>query len=97
MTCFWQGLLSALRQFYPQKNVYTFITHLQNNNKKTNNVFWNNKEFTQKQLIENYDWVKSFDITIMNHGERTFEPWGMSVRSVHRVGIFRLDNKCLGY
>ena len=27
-----------------------------------------NEEFTEKQLVENYDWVKSFDITQINQG-----------------------------
>lgn len=76
MACFWNSILNRLKEDKlfndMNKNIRVlpllFVTSLQKNNKKTNNVIWQGKELTEKQKEENLEHIKSYDTNQINHG-----------------------------
>jgi hypothetical protein len=79
MTCFWDGLISALgdKQISEILNVkikkksikpIKFVEKLKENNKMTENVTWNEQKLTEQEMKENYERVKELDTDIINKG-----------------------------
>ena len=58
MTCFWDALRSKLNI---SSNIENFIIDLKNRNNKNKNILWNNTEFTDKQIEENYSHINDFN------------------------------------
>ena len=65
MTCFWDALRSKLKL---DMDNHAFITHLKSNNNKNNNILWNDTKLTDKQIEENFEHVKDFDINSISNG-----------------------------
>ena len=75
MTCFWSGILSSLNTDdfnyinEPSKpNIKNFIELLKRNNIDTKNVLWQNTKLTPKQLEENKEHIRDFNIENINSG-----------------------------
>ena len=65
MTCFWDALRQQLNF---NKDNYSFIEFLKNKNNKNNNVTWNNEKLTKKQIEENYEHIRDFEIKSIHKG-----------------------------
>ena len=65
MTCFWDALRSKLNI---SSNIENFIIDLKNRNNKNKNILWNNTEFTDKQIEENYIHIKDFNEKNISQG-----------------------------
>lgn len=76
MTCFWDGILKGLsnedfnRVFNINKPNNRGLVKLliDNNSKETKNITWNGDIFTNKQIEENYEHIKNFDINSIKKG-----------------------------
>ena len=80
MTCFWDGILNALKYQYTDKNfknIFTkkkkanpknLILFLKKNNCNTDNVLWCNQPLTEKEKEENYKFIASYSIEKINNG-----------------------------
>lgn len=75
MTCFWDGILHALTiddfQYIgveKKLNRNELIAFLIKNNEIVENVKWNNNELSLNEKRENFDAVKSYDISKINNG-----------------------------
>ena len=74
MTCFWDGILNALKYQYTDKNFKNMFTKkkkanpknlilfLKKNNCNTENVLWCNQPLTEKEKEENYKFIASYSI-----------------------------------
>lgn len=94
MTCFWDGITTALlkQQIIPNnspRNAHSLIKYLKENNKKTINVTWNDEKLTQKQLQENYDHINEIKSETINHGYdcSTFDPFLFLIAEHFQVDI----------
>tara|TARA_B100000989_G_C19148020_1_gene306192 strand:- start:148 stop:504 length:357 start_codon:yes stop_codon:yes gene_type:complete len=65
MTCFWDNLRKGLNLKISNNE---FITFLKKNNTKDINLQWNNKNLTKKQLEENYEHIKNYNIKTIYRG-----------------------------
>ncbi len=80
MTCFWDGLISALGEERiknvlnykitkkKKNNVKKFIQALKKKNIKTVNVLWNDEKISSKLLGENMVAINSLNIEAIGHG-----------------------------
>lgn len=77
MTCFWDGLITALghdaiqKRFNLSKNrvdAKTFAQLLKNNVVDTKRVLWNNNLLTNKQLSENRRHIEEYDTNSVRQG-----------------------------
>ena len=76
MTCFWDGILKGLsnedfnRVFKTNRpsNRELVKILMENNSKETKNITWNGESLTNKQIEENYEHIKSFDIKSIRNG-----------------------------
>lgn len=76
MTCFWDGLMKGilnedykcLGKEYNKKDRTNLIKILKSENKLTTNVMWNGKMLSEKELRENYEAVKNYDIRKIGEG-----------------------------
>ena len=69
MTCYWDGIISTLHDqdfslFNETKpcNIVNLIEFLKRNNRRTENVYWNQSKLIEKQLSENVEHVKDYNI-----------------------------------
>jgi len=82
MTCFWDGIVKSLSDdIYKQvcdkrPNNEELVLLLKKNNTKTDNIKWNDKELTEKQLKENMERIEEIDIKNISSGYdcSCFEP-----------------------
>ena len=86
MTCFWDGIINGLNL---NMNAQSLVTLLKNNCVKTDSVYWNDNPITEKQMDENKERIKNFDISTINSGYdcSTFEPFLFLVSQIYRVDI----------
>ena len=99
MSCFWDSIREkiTIEQFKiylnysnnNKPNARDFAQLLKNNNRKTINLIWNNITPTEKQLDENYEAVKCYNINTVNEGyfTSTFEPFLFLVAEIFEVTI----------
>ena len=96
MTCFWNGILSSLINDDFNKigvdtkpNIKLFIELLKQKNAPTDNILWQNYKLTPKQIEENMEHIKSFDINTINSGYfcSTCDPFLLLIASVFKVNI----------
>jgi len=98
MTCFWDGILGSLTQedfettfgIERKPNNIDFVKLLQKSNKHTENVKWNNTVLTNKELEENYEHIKDYDINTMNQGYlcSTCDPFLLLTSEIFSVNIY---------
>ena len=77
MSCFWDSLIKTihnddLNTYFDNHNIRTnphnLATILQNVNKKTSNILWNNTELSEKMLEENVEAIKEYDVNQVQNG-----------------------------
>ncbi len=79
MTCFWDTILSKLQPKeinnvlsktcnYVTINQLLFINLLKQNITPTTDVLWNGEELSFKQIEENLDWIRTYDVTKIQGG-----------------------------
>jgi len=71
------------------KNVLDLSLYLKENNKFTHNVRWNGEVLTKKQLEENFQHVKDYDVKTINNGYlcSTFDPFLLLISEIYNVKI----------
>ena len=101
MTCFWDGILTAIDDNLFQKvlgkpkcMVKCFITELKMHNKQTQNVLWNGSPLINQQLEENFQAVNEFNINGIYGGYdcSTFDPFLFLVSEIFNVDIIHNFN-----
>lgn len=104
MTCFWDGIMSALNtddfkgmcksSFANQKE---FVTWIKEHNELTNSVKWNGTPLKDKEYEDNYIHIDNFDPTSIYNGYdcSTSEPFLYLVASLFRVNIIHDYNGIL--
>jgi len=66
MTCFWDGIMGSLNKNDKKElglndnNIYTLIEILQKKNIKTENIKWQRKKLTDRELKENMKHIGSY-------------------------------------
>lgn len=78
MSCFWDSLCNALNHTHfanlrKNHNISSLsplkmVNFLKSNNKKTINVYWQNKQLTEKQYQENIDAIKEYNSNNIPNG-----------------------------
>jgi len=74
MTCFWTGILNALKaddyKFIQNKKkpMKDFINFLKAKNCITHNVYWNGQKIRDQEKIENFYGVKDYDTKQISKG-----------------------------
>ena len=76
MTCFWDGLMKGiinedykhLGKDYSKKTRINLINILKSENRLTKDIMWNGKMLIEKELRENYEAVKNYDIEKIGNG-----------------------------
>ena len=65
------------------------IIYLKENNKFTHNVRWNGEVLTKKQLEENFQHVKDYDVKTINNGYlcSTFDPFLLLISEIYNVKV----------
>ena len=100
MTCFWSGILSSLNTDdfnyinEPSKpNIKNFIELLKRNNIDTKNVLWQNTKLTPKQLEENKEHIRDFNIENINSGYlcSICDPFLLLIACIFKVNIEPLE------
>ena len=103
MTCFWDGILHHLKDEDFQRifqinkpNNKNFVELLKTNLRKTKDIIWNGYTLTDKQLEENYEHVKDFNINSIRSGYlcSICDPFLFLVCELFRVDI---NHKYCGY
>jgi len=107
MTCFWNGILSSLNNedfskinINNKPNIMQFIEILKNKNIPTKNILWQNNKLTSKQLDENMEHIKSFDINTINSGYMcsSCDPFLLLIADQFKVNIeHRYNNNKIIY
>ena len=103
MTCFWDGILKSLNisdfkyKFNIDKklNKVQFINFLKKNNKFTKDIIWNNKKLSEKELKENYEAVKNYNIKKINNGHlcSTCDYFLLLICDLFKINIIHFYNK----
>lgn len=101
-TCFWEAIIKRLdvrdlREFLPNQRGISpsmFVVRLKSLNLKTNNVLWNGEELIEKQLEENFNHVKNFNVRTINDGYfcSTFDPFLFLVTELFKIEIINNYN-----
>ncbi len=95
MTCFWDALISGLghtrlNKFCDNHPTQTeFINKLKANNMKTINIQWNGQLLRIKELFENFEHIKDFDVSKIRNGYdcSTADPFLFLVCQIFDVNI----------
>lgn len=100
MSCFWEGNLQALRRkeaylskhniFIPSNmNAQHFANWVQDYSIPTYGVMCNGQILTDKQITENLEWVKSYNVKDVYQGYycSTFDPFLFLIAQLFRVSI----------
>ena len=95
MTCFWDGLIKALK--YEKNDPVELIKHLKKRNRKTKTIKWNNISLSTQLLKENFESIKNYDIKKRFNGYdcSACDPFLMLVSDVFRVDISFMFNGVL--
>ena len=85
MACFWNSIIDRLNKDEYFKKINNniklipehLILSLKENNRKTNNVIWQNNELTDKQKEENFQHIKLYYVKDIYNGYycSTFDPF----------------------
>ena len=99
MSCFWSSLIQKISiedfKIYlnynnnNKPNPQNFAELLKNNNRKSDNIYWNNIKPSLKQMDENYEAVNCYNTNTVNDGyfTSTFEPFLFLVAEIFEVTI----------
>lgn len=74
MTCFWNGILAALKEpeisllGMKKKDVKQLVIKLKNKNKMITSVKWNGEIITKKLQQENFEWIKDYNTNGIGSG-----------------------------
>lgn len=77
MTCFWNGILAALKEpemsllgidSRAKKNSKQLVSALKGRNKLTTSVKWNNEMISEKLQQENFEWIKGYNTNGIGNG-----------------------------
>lgn len=93
MTCFWDGIIAVLQEhqlisgFPPTP--HQLATFLKQNNRLTTNVTWQGSTLTNKQMNENYEHVRNYDISQIRNGYlcSTCDPFLLLIAQLFRINI----------
>lgn len=107
MTCFWNGIMSALTiedftniHLKNKPNIQQFIEILKNKNIPTTDILWQNNQLTNKEISENKEHISSFDINSINSGYlcSTCDPFLLLIAALFKVNIeHRYNNHMISY
>ena len=97
MACFWNSIIDRLNKDTYFKNINNnirlipehLVLSLKQNNRKTNNVIWQNNELTDKQKEENFEHIKLYNIKDIHHGYycSTFDPFLFLICDLFDISI----------
>tara|TARA_Y100000590_G_C15403168_1_gene894646 strand:+ start:285 stop:671 length:387 start_codon:yes stop_codon:yes gene_type:complete len=73
MTCFWNGILSAISDFTPiglskKPSPRIFATAMKKHNTRVNNVFWNGTKLKEQEIDEMFEAVSDYNINGISNG-----------------------------
>ena len=97
MACFWNSIIDRLNKDKYFKNINNnirlipehLVLSLKQNNRKTNNVIWQNNELTDKQKEENFEHIKLYNIKDIHNGYycSTFDPFLFLICDLFDISI----------
>ena len=101
MTCFWDGILTALGPAINSKQTHQqFIQTLKDQNVKTTDVRWNDKPLTEKEMDENCEAVNCFNISTINSGYycSCCDPFLLLICQIFKINIdHKYNNSSIKY
>lgn len=91
-TCFWDSLIHQLRthRLVPSTmNPHEFLALLQTRNTKSVNVFWQEAQPSEQQMMENLVWVDEYNVDQINdsHLGGACDPFLLLVCELYHVTI----------
>ena len=102
MACFWNSIINRLNKDEYFKKINNniklipehLILSLKENNRKTNNVIWQNNELTKKQKEENFEHIKSYNLKDIYNGYycSTFDPFLFLICDLFEISITNYYN-----
>ncbi len=94
MTCFWDALLLGIPKDIRFNNQREFVIYLQSHNIETVSISVNNAILTQKELEENIERVKNYDVNTINDGYlcSAFDPFLILVAELFKINIYHNFN-----
>lgn len=102
MTCFWNSIINRLNKDEYFKKINNniklipehLILSLKENNRKTNNVIWQNNELTDKQKEENFQHIKLYNVKDIYNGYycSTFDPFLFLICDLFEISITNYYN-----
>ena len=95
MSCFWNGILQQLTAGdlklleLSQKTPQQLVQALKKKVQKTPNVRWNGNPLSEKELDENLEHIRSYNVRTINHGYwcSTCEPFLLLLAELLKVHI----------
>lgn len=100
MACFWIGILGALDNATINTFIHKpyndakprppeFINILKKYNVKTRDILWNESELTEKELEENFEHIRDYNLSKINQGYdcSTCDPFLLLVAQLFKVNI----------
>ena len=102
MSCFWDTLIKKINKNdinnilkLENINPKDFSNALKRENIKIENVTWKNENLTEKQIQENYDHIKDYDINTVNNGYlcSCCDPFLLLITELFKIKIIHDYNK----
>jgi len=92
MTCFWDSIRESLNLNLISNE--EFINNLKNKNNLTKDIKWNNEYLNDKQLEENYQHIKNFEISDIYNGYdcSSCEPFLFLIANIYKKNIYHNYN-----
>lgn len=102
MACFWNSIIDRLNKDEYFKKINNniklipehLILSLKENNRKTNNIIWQNNELTNKQKEENFEHIKLYNVKDIYNGYycSTFDPFLFLICDLFDISITNYYN-----
>ena len=102
MACFWNSIIDRLNKDEYFKKINNniklipehLILSLKENNRKTNNIIWQNNELTNKQKEENLENIKLYNVKDIYNGYycSTFDPFLFLICDLFDISITNYYN-----
>lgn len=91
MACFWNTLRAT---FARGMNNVDFVKHLKNNNKETRHIKWQGKPLTDKQICENMEHIRDYNLSEIPKGYlcSVADPFLFLIADVYNVTVIHIYN-----
>jgi len=101
MTCFWTGLIKALKSLTTHKNnpksivnAQDLMTFVKKKNCMTKSVKWNNEPISEQLMKENMDAINELDVAKINQGYdwSSCDPVLLLISEIFKINISHMHN-----